>query len=148
MTLSRLFNIFAPSALEMTVALLVASAAIVAVSSADFCLPLNHPLPFSLSMTLCISSESVTTSSPPLRIRSTRLSLSSRSSSVNSVLLCVNTLTYDFGQHPQHSKMHILALALPDSLLRQEVCQQSYIHLMSTILAILAKKHLCGCFFH
>ena len=41
---------------------------------------------FSLSMTLCISSESVTTSSPPLRIRSTRLSLSSRSSAVSALL--------------------------------------------------------------
>ncbi|CDE40558.1 unknown [Prevotella sp. CAG:279] len=63
-----------------------------------------------------------------------------------SVLLCVNTLTYDFGQYPKHCKMHILALA--DCLLQQEVvCQQFYIHLMSTILAILTKKHLCGCFF-
>ena len=44
-------------------------------------------------MTLCISSESVTTSSPPLRIRSTRLSLSSRSSAVNSVFSLRFSLT-------------------------------------------------------
>lgn len=70
------------------------------------------------------------------------------SPAIVSVLLCVNTLTYDFGQYPKHCKMHILDLALADCLLRQEVvCQQSYIHLMSTILAILTKKHLCGCFF-
>ena len=48
---------------------------------------------FSVSMTLCISSESVTTSSPPLRIRSTRLSLSSRSSAVNSVFSLRLSLT-------------------------------------------------------
>ena len=99
-------------------------------------------------MTLCISSESVTTSSPPLRIRFTRLSLSSRSSAVNSVFSLRLSLTLRSmpsgltcsGATPSFSALSNSARSLSAAFILRTPSLSPLFLKYSTILAIASRR--------
>ena len=81
-----------------------------------------------------------------IRIHSIAATLSVSSLAIVGMLLCVNTLTYYIGQHPQHCKMHILALAFSDCLLRQEFANSrvadAYLSLAARLIIAVCPRYV------